>query len=127
IFNMQNAVFEYCQAHTSPTGPLLDALQRQTQLRTLYPQMLSGPYQGMFLQLVSHMIRPERVLEIGTFTGYSAICLAQGLAENGLLHTIESDDELAPMIREQLDKAGLRDKVRLHIGDAAAVVPTLDE
>ncbi len=124
---MQNQVFEYCLAHTTPAGPLLDELQRQTHLRTLYPQMLSGPYQGMLLQFISHMIRPRRILEIGTFTGYSAICLAVGLAENGVLHTIESDDERAPLIREFLSKAGLDDSVRLHLGDAADILPALDE
>lgn len=124
---MQNPVFEYCSAHTTPVGPLLGELQRQTHLRTLYPQMLSGPYQGMLLQFISRMIRPERVLEIGTFTGYSAICLAQGLSETGVLHTIESDDELVPLIGQYLDKAGLKENVVLHIGDAADIVPTLDE
>lgn len=124
---MQNPVFEYCLAHTSPVSTVLNELQRQTHLRTLYPQMLSGPYQGMLLQLISQMIRPRRVLEIGTFTGYSAICLAQGLTEEGLLHTLESDDELAPLIREFLGKAGLTEKVHLHLGDAADIVPTLDE
>lgn len=124
---MHNQVWDYCQKHTSPVDPVLNELQRQTFLRTLHPQMLSGSYQGMLLQFVSHMIRPRRILEIGTFTGYSAICLAQGLAEDGLLHTIEIDDELAPLIRTYLEKAGLTAKIHLHIGDAAQIIPTLDD
>ncbi len=124
---MHNQVWDYCQKHTSPVDPVLNELQRQTFLRTLHPQMLSGPYQGMLLQFVSHMIRPRRILEIGTFTGYSAICLAQGLAHDGLLHTIEIDDELAPLIRTYLEKAGLTAKIHLHIGDATQIIPTLDD
>lgn len=124
---MHNQVWDYCQKHTSPVDPVLNELQRQTFLRTLHPQMLSGPYQGMLLQFVSHMIRPRRILEIGTFTGYSAICLAQGLADDGLLHTIEIDDELAPLIRTYLEKAGLTAKIHLHIGDATQIIPTLDD
>lgn len=124
---MHHQVWDYCQKHTSPVDPVLNELQRQTFLRTLHPQMLSGPYQGMLLQFVSHMIRPRRILEIGTFTGYSAICLAQGLAHDGMLHTIEIDDELAPLIRTYLEKAGLTAKIHLHIGDAAQIIPTLDD
>lgn len=124
---MHNQVWDYCQKHTSPVDPVLNELQRQTFLRTLHPQMLSGPYQGMLLQFVSHMIRPRRILEIGTFTGYSAICLAQGLADDGMLHTIEIDDELAPLIRTYLEKAGLTAKIHLHIGDATQIIPTLDD
>ncbi len=124
---MHHQVWDYCQKHTSPVDPVLNELQRQTFLRTLHPQMLSGPYQGMLLQFVSHMIRPHRILEIGTFTGYSAICLAQGLAHDGMLHTIEIDDELAPLIRTYLEKAGLTAKIHLHIGDAAQIIPTLDD
>lgn len=124
---MQNPVFDYCFSHTSPVGPVLAELQRQTHLRTLSPQMLSGPYQGMLLQFISRMIRPRRILEIGTFTGYSAICLAQGLTDDGLLHTIECDDERAPMILEFIQRAGLSERIQLHLGNAAEIIPTLNE
>lgn len=124
---MQNDLPEYCLAHTTPVEPALAALERRTHLTTLYPQMLAGPYQGMLLQFVSRMIAPRRVLEIGTFTGYSAICLAQGLCEGGLLHTIEIDDERAPLIGAAVAEAGLSAKIRLHLGDAADIVPGLDE
>jgi len=124
---MPDRTFDYCIAHTTPPGPLLDALERDTHLRTLAPQMLSGPYQGTLLRFISLMVRPRRVLEIGTFTGYATICLAQGLPEDGLLHTIEADDELAPLIHTYINKAGLTEKVRLHLGDAADIIPGLEE
>lgn len=117
----------YCLQHSTPLSPLLEALERETHLRTLSPQMLSGPLQGALLRMVSQMIQPHRVLEIGTFTGYSAICLAQGLSERGRLHTIEVDDELTPIINRYVHAAGLEHRITVHIGDAAEIVPTLDE
>lgn len=120
-------MLDYCLAHTSGVGPVLHELERETHLLTLSPQMLSGPYQGMLLRFFSRMIRPRRALEIGTFTGYAAICIAEGLADGGVLHTIEINDELAPLIRKYLQKAGLAEKVNLHLGDAAEIVPNLAE
>ncbi|TNE58354.1 MAG: O-methyltransferase [Bacteroidetes bacterium] len=117
----------YCLTHTTPVLPVLQALERETHLRTLHPQMLSGPYQGQLLQFISHMIRPRRILEIGTFTGYSAICLAQGLTEDGALDTIEANDELAPIIRKYIDQAGLEHKVRVLLGDALELIPQLQD
>jgi caffeoyl-CoA O-methyltransferase len=118
---------DYCIEHTTaPSWPLPD-LERETHLRTLSPQMLSGPLQGALLGFISEMIRPRRVLEIGTFTGYTAIHLAKGLAPDGLIHTIEVNDELAWIIQKYVKKAGLEEKIRLHIGDASNIVPTLDE
>lgn len=121
--------FVYCLKHSSTPEPepILLALERETHLRTLHPQMLSGPYQGMLLQMVSHMIRPRRVLEIGTFTGYGAICLSQGMDGDGLLHTIEVNDEFTPIISKYIELAGLKDKIALHLGDASAIIPTLED
>lgn len=125
---LNDAIFhQYCLAHSSPPGPVLEALERETHLRTLYPQMLSGPLQGSLLRMISQMLRPRRILEIGTFTGYAAICLAGGLADDGLLHTIEADDELESLIHKYIGLAGLNEKIRLHLGDAAHILPTLDE
>lgn len=118
---------QYCLQLSTPADSVLRALERETHLRTLYPQMLSGPLQGLLLQLLSQMIRPGRILEIGTFTGYSAICLARGLAPDGVLHTIEVDDELTPIIRKYFHLAGLTHKIVLHVGDAAVIVPDLAE
>lgn len=118
---------EYCLQHSTSPDALLHALERETHLRTLQPQMLAGPLQGLLLQMISQMIRPQRILEVGTFTGYGTICLARGLADDGLLHTIEAEDELAPIIYTYLRKAGLEARVKLHLGDAARIIPSLDE
>lgn len=117
---------DYCLAHTSDANALLRELERETHLRTLSPQMLSGAYQGMLLRFVSFMIRPRRALEVGALTGYSTICMAEGLADDGLLHTIEINDELGWLIWKYVQRAGLEQKVRLHLGDAADIIPTLD-
>jgi caffeoyl-CoA O-methyltransferase len=118
---------DYCLQHTTPVAPVLEQLERATHLYTLSPVMASGPYQGMLLQFISYMIKPKRVLEIGAFTGYAAICLAQGLPEDGLLHTIEVNDELAWIAKTHFEKAGLAHKIILHHGDAALVAPNLGE
>lgn len=122
-----DATHDYCLSHSSPLGPVLHALERETHLRTLSPQMLSGEYQGQLLRFLSLMLRPRRVLEIGAFTGYTAICMAEGLSADGLLHTIEANDEYGWIIRKYVEQAGFQNKVVLHLGDAAAVIPTLDE
>ncbi|MBK7869516.1 MAG: O-methyltransferase [Saprospiraceae bacterium] len=116
----------YCEAHTTPPSDVLYELTRETHLKTLAPQMLSGHLQGQFLALLSKLARPKAILEIGTFTGYAAICLAQGLAENGVLHTIEPNRELEQIIRKYIAKAELEDKIELHIGRAENIIPTLD-
>lgn len=115
----------YCEKHTSLPSDLLYQLERETHLKTLAPQMLSGHLQGRLLSFLSRMMRPKAILEIGTFTGYAAICLAEGLAENGVLHTIEVNRELEYLIRKYLEKGNLGEKIKLHIGDAKTVVPTL--
>jgi predicted O-methyltransferase YrrM len=109
------------------TVAVLAELERATHLRVLSPQMLSGALQGEFLAFFSELVRPKLVVEVGSFTGYSAICLAQGLAEGGRLHTIEYDEELESIIREYVAKAGLEAKIELHIGDAKTILPTLPD
>jgi len=115
----------YCEEHSSWPSPVLYELERETNLRTLAPQMLSGKLQGQLFAMISKMIRPKLILEIGTFTGYAAICLAQGLAPDGVLHTIEANRELEYIIRKYIGKAGLEDKIRLHMGKAQKVLPEL--
>jgi predicted O-methyltransferase YrrM len=119
--------YDYCLAHTSPLDAVFHHLERETQLRTLAPQMMSGAYQGQLLRFISLMLRPQRVLEIGTFTGYSALCLAAGLLPEGRLHTIEANDEFGYIIRKHVEMAGLSEQIVLHFGDAAQIVPALDE
>lgn len=123
---MSDPTLAYCLAHTTEPSPALLELERDTHLRTLSPQMLSGPYQGALLRFFSLMIRPQHVLEIGTFTGYAALCMAEGLAEGGILHTIEVNDELAWIIRKHVARAGMQDRVRLYLGDAADIIPTIE-
>ncbi|OWP63939.1 methyltransferase [Hymenobacter amundsenii] len=117
----------YADDHTSPESALLAGLNRETYVQVLHARMLSGHAQGRLLSMLSHMIRPRRVLELGTFTGYSALCLAEGLAPEGVLHTIEQNPELENRIRRYVAGAGLQEKVQLHIGDARQLLPQLAE
>lgn len=117
---------DYCEQHTKPLSPLLGELERETHLKTLSPQMLSGRLQGQLLRLLSLLLRPRRILEIGTFTGFSALCLAEGLAPGGELHTIEVNPELEYLIRRYIGRAGWEDRIHLHIGPAEKIVPDLE-
>lgn len=117
----------YCEAHSTTESELLHRLYRETHLQTINPRMASGQLQGLFLGLISKMIRPKRVLEIGTFTGYSAICLAEGLTDDGILHTIEINEEYEDRIRNYFSLCPDCGKIRLHIGDAKVIAPTLDD
>ena len=117
----------YCEAHTTEETDLLYRLNRQTHLQTIHPRMASGQLQGQFLSLISDMIRPKRILEIGTFTGYSALCLATGLTSDGVLHTIEINEEYEDRIRAYFSESSYNPKIILHIGDAKTIVPSLNE
>jgi len=119
-------LLDYCIAHTTLEPSLLYGLERETYLKTLAPQMSSGHLQGQFLRFISKIKKPETILEIGTFTGYSAICLASGLKEGGMLHTIEVNEELETMIRKYIEIASLKNKINLHIGDAKEIIPKLN-
>lgn len=117
----------YCEAHTTPESDLLYRLNRQTHLETINPRMLSGQLQGEFLSMISKMIQPKRILEVGTFTGYSAICLAAGLQPGGQLHTIEVNIEYEDRIRQYVSAAGYEEQIILHIGDARKLIGELNE
>ncbi|NRA50985.1 MAG: O-methyltransferase [Phaeodactylibacter sp.] len=119
-------IFQYCEQWSSPPDAILNELERETHLKTLAPQMLSGALQGQLLRLLSQLQSPKSVLEIGTFTGYATICLARGLARNGKVRTIEANPELEYLIRKYLKKAGLQNQVELFIGDAMKVIPQLE-
>jgi caffeoyl-CoA O-methyltransferase len=124
---ISDKLLDYAEALTSPELPVLAKLNRETNLTQMYPRMLSGHVQGTLLRMISCMIKPMRILEIGTFTGYSAICLSEGLPKGGILHTIEVNPEQEEIIRKYIGEAGLTDKVILHIGEAEKVIPSLKE
>jgi len=121
------AIEAYAGKITSPESAILAKLNRDTHAKILRPRMLSGHLQGTLLRLISKMMQPERILEIGTFTGYSAICLAAGLKENGMLHTIDNDPELTDFARSFFVEAGMGDQIVQHTGYALDVIPTIDE
>ncbi|MFA0960980.1 O-methyltransferase [Roseivirga sp. BDSF3-8] len=118
---------QYAEAHTYQEDELLEDLNRETNEKILKPRMLSGHMQGRVLSTFSHMIRPHRVLEVGTYTGYSALCLAEGLQEDGRLYTIDVNEELEEMVRRYLARAGVNDKVDYRIGNALDIIPAIDE
>lgn len=116
----------YAEQMTTPESPALTALNRETHLKVELPIMLSGHLQGAFLTMISQMIRPKNILEIGTYTGYSAICLAQGLAEGGRLHTMDINEELRDMNDRYWQEAGVADCIVAYTGKAADIIPKLD-
>ncbi len=118
---------EYAAAHSTDEPDLLKRLNRETHARVLKPRMLSGHMQGSLLTFISRMLRPGRILEIGTYTGYSAICLAQGLTPGGLLHTIDHNAELEDFTAKYIREAGLEKVIVQHIGEALDLIPALDE
>lgn len=122
-----NELEKYLITHSTPQKEALEWIERQTHLRTKFAHMLAGFEAGRLLETFSLMLRPRRILEIGTFTGYSSVCLAAGLPEEGRLDAVEINDELEDVIREGYRRAGIEDRARLIIGDCKAVIPTLDE
>lgn len=115
----------YIHELSSPEEALLHELDRQTNLRIMHPRMISGHIQGRLLRMIVQMLRPKSVLEIGTFTGYSALSMAAGLDEGATIDTVEVDDELEPMAQEFFDRSEYGSKIRLHIGSALEIAPTL--
>jgi predicted O-methyltransferase YrrM len=122
---ISKALDQYSEQYTTAEMPVLAALNRETNMKIPMPVMLSGHLQGALLQMISHMVQPKNVLEIGTYTGYSAICLAQGLQEGGHLHTVDINEELEDICFSYFCKAGLEDKITQHIGNASEIIPGL--
>jgi caffeoyl-CoA O-methyltransferase len=121
------AAQQYAENYTSPEDELLREINEYTNKHHKEPQMLSGHLQGKLLEMVSCMIRPERILEIGTFTGYSALCLARGLSETGKLHTIELREEDSQLARSFIDRSMYADRIIVHTGKALEIIPKLEE
>lgn len=117
---------EYILAHGDAEPDYLAKINRKTHLKMINPRMLSGHLQGRVLSMLSKMIQPGRILEVGTYTAYSALCLAEGLSAKGKLHTIECDDELEDFIRENIQSSPYQEQIVLHIGDAKKLIPEMD-
>ncbi|MFT6743938.1 MAG: caffeoyl-CoA O-methyltransferase, partial [Bacteroidia bacterium] len=118
---------DYAEKHTSPEPKLLAELNRDTYANVLTPRMLSGHIQGRVLSMFSKMIKPKAILEIGTYTGYAALCMAEGLTADGILHTIDIDEELETRINKFVSQSPFAQQVKLHIGNALDIIPTLNE
>jgi len=123
---MDSKLEKYLLEHSTPEDPLLADLYRQTHIRFVNPNMVSGHMQGRLLEMISRMVQPENILEIGTFTGYSAICLAKGLRPGGKLITIELNDELTTFAGSYFKKAGLSSVIEQHTGNALKIIPRLN-
>lgn len=121
----EDVLEEYISAHIEPEGELLSALYRETNLKLLNPRMASGHIQGRLLKMLVSMLNPARVLEIGTFTGYATLCMAEGLKDGAVIHTVEIVDELENFITGWITRSPFADRIRLHIGNALDVVPQL--
>lgn len=117
---------EYITAHSEEEPELLQELTRETHLKVLRPRMITGHFQGRVLSMLSKIINPKNILEIGTYTGYSAICLAEGLQKEGTLHTIDTNEELTGLQRRYFDKSGFGNQIIQHTGHALKIIPKLD-
>lgn len=120
-------ILNYSISKSEKESKLLNDLYRETYLKVLNPRMISGHYQGRILSLISKIISPKKILEIGTYTGYSAICLCEGMDKDGILHTIDNNKELVEIQNKYFKKANLEDKIVQHSGDAKNIIPSIDE
>lgn len=116
----------YAAQHTEDEPLLLQELNKRTHLNVLQPRMISGHFQGRFLSLLSKMVQPRTILEIGTYTGYATLCLAEGLHPEGVLHTIDIKEELTDLQREFFDRSGYGNQIVQHLGKAADIIPSLN-
>ncbi len=117
---------DYIEQHSQKEPELLAALDKETHQKVLLPRMLSGHFQGRVLSMLSKLVRPVNILEIGTYTGYSALCLCEGIQEKGILHTIDIKEELVDFQRKYFDKSPWGKQIIQHLGEAIAIIPTLD-
>lgn len=118
---------KYAEKHTTPENELIKSLNRDTHANVLAPRMLSGHLQGRLLSLFSKMIQPKAILEIGTYTGYAALCLAEGLTKDGILHTIDINEELETRIQKYFNQSTYKNQIKLHIGNALEIIPTINQ
>ena len=124
---LSDELTNYLDRHCEPEDELLKHINRETHLKVLMPRMLSGHFQGRLLSMLSKMIRPERILEIGTYTGYATLCLAEGLTETGRIHTIDINAELEEMVRGNFEHSPFASRIDYHIGNALEIIPKINE
>lgn len=124
---LEPALAKYIEQHTDDEPALLKELNRETQLKVLMPRMISGHFQGRVISMLTKMIKPKNILEIGTYTGYSALCFAEGLQEGGKLFTLDINEELEDLVRKYINKSAYKDIIDYRIGDAAKLIPELNE
>ncbi len=124
---MTNNLENYILNHIDEEPQLLQSMFREANVKLLHPRMLSGHLQGRLLKMFTQMIRPRNVLELGTYTGYSALCIAEGLSSDALLHTIEVNDEMEDFIKKYVSQSTQKDKIKLYIGDAVDIIPAFED
>jgi len=122
---LPESIENYSEIFSSKESEVLAELNRETHLKIMIPQMLSGHIQGNFLKMISFMLKPKTILEVGTFTGYSAICMTEGLQKDGILHTIDINEELEDICKKYFKKAGFEKKIKYHIGNALEIIPKI--
>ncbi|MGC6478985.1 MAG: O-methyltransferase [Flavobacteriaceae bacterium] len=122
---ISDLLLEYSQKNSSPANELLDQLYRETHQKILQPRMASGPLQGRFLSLLAKLLRPDSILEIGTFTGYATLCLAEGLSPNGTIHTIDCNEELVDFQQRFFNRSPYADQIKTYLGKALDIIPTI--
>lgn len=126
MFQNEGQVNSYLDRHCDDENPLLKRINRETYLKETMPHMMSGHYQGRVLSMISKMVNPKRILEIGTFTGYATLCLAEGLKEDGVLHTIDINEEQEERVSGYFEESEFGTQIVYHIGDAINVIPTIE-
>ncbi len=119
---IDNLLLEYSEKYSEQESIYLNELNRATHLKVMRPRMLSGHLQGRFLSFISHLSKPQNILEIGTYTGYSALCLAEGLTENGVLHTLDNNSEFIEFAQTYIEKSPLKNKIKTHFGNAIEIL-----
>ena len=121
-----NALLEYTELHSTGESKLLEKLRRETFQKVLHPRMLSGPLQGRLLSLISKLIQPKKILELGTYTGYATLCLSEGLVQDGDIHTIDKNEELIAIQNKYFKASGRHSNIHQHLGEALSIIPQLE-
>ena len=124
---INTGILKYSEINSQKEPILLKELNRETHLKILNPRMLSGAFQGRLISLISKLIKPKKVLEIGTYTGYSALCIAEGLDKNGIIHTIDINEELKEIQNKYFKKSGFENQIHQHIGNALDIIPNIKD